>query len=156
MKRNITSSLPGMAHHIVSDDKIQKVTLETKYADTAQPTIDVNMITVGAEPVNPNGEMFVTVEYYVKDALSGFEKGLSLSETRWGVNEDMVSRDHTHIAGHVKSIFKRIQLFIGNIRVLSTCRKAVFPVFGGLLEYRLLIKQGMSSIMILLKSRALK
>ena len=60
------------------DDQIQKVTVETKNPDTTPPTLDVNRITVDAEPanpVNPNGETFVTVEYYVKDDISGFEKG---------------------------------------------------------------------------------
>ena len=60
------------------DDQIQKVTIETKHPDTAPPTLDVNRITVDAEPANPqnpNGETFVTVEYYVKDDISGFEKG---------------------------------------------------------------------------------
>ena len=60
------------------DDQIQKVTVETKNPDTTPPTLDVNRITVDAEPANPgnlNGETFVTVEYYVKDDISGFEKG---------------------------------------------------------------------------------
>ena len=60
------------------DDQIQKVTIETKNPDTTPPTLDVNRITVDAEPANPqnpNGETFVTVEYYVKDDISGFEKG---------------------------------------------------------------------------------
>ena len=60
------------------DDQIQKVTIETKHPDTTPPTLDVNRITVDAEPANPenpNGETFVTVAYYVKDDISGFEKG---------------------------------------------------------------------------------
>ena len=60
------------------DDQIQKVTIETKHPDTTPPTLDVNKITVDAEPVNPanpNGETLVTVAYYVKDDISGFENG---------------------------------------------------------------------------------
>lgn len=60
------------------DEQIQKVTIETKNPDTTPPTLDVNRITVDAEtanPANPNGETFVTVEYYVKDDISGFESG---------------------------------------------------------------------------------
>ena len=60
------------------DEQIQKVTIKTKNPDTTPPTLDVNRITVDAEPANPqnpNGETFVTVEYYVKDDISGFEKG---------------------------------------------------------------------------------
>ncbi len=60
------------------DEQIQKVTIETKNPDTMPPTLDVNRITVDAEPVNPanpNGETLVTVAYYVKDDISGFESG---------------------------------------------------------------------------------
>ena len=60
------------------DDQIQKVTIETKNPDTTPPTLDVNRITVDAEPANPqnpNGETFVNVECYIKDDISGFEKG---------------------------------------------------------------------------------
>ena len=44
------------------DGQIQKVTIETKHPDTTPPTLDVNRITVNAEPANPanpNGETFV-------------------------------------------------------------------------------------------------
>ncbi len=60
------------------DEQIQKVTIETKNPDTIPPTLDVNRITVDAEPanpVNPDGETIVNVECYVKDDISGFEKG---------------------------------------------------------------------------------
>ena len=60
------------------DEQIQTVTIETKNPDTTPPTLDVNRITVDAEPANPanpNGETFVTVAYYVKDDISGFEEG---------------------------------------------------------------------------------
>ena len=60
------------------DEQIQKVTIETKNPDTTPPILDVNRITVDAEtanPENPNGETFVTVTYYVKDDISGFESG---------------------------------------------------------------------------------
>ena len=60
------------------DEQIQKVTVETKNPDTMPPTLDVNRITVDAEPANPenpNGATYVTVACYIKDDISGFEKG---------------------------------------------------------------------------------
>ncbi len=75
------------------DDQIQKVTIETKNPDTKPPTLDVNRITVDAEPANPknpNGETSVTVEYYVKDDISGFEKGSIVIRDPLGGE-----RDHT-------------------------------------------------------------
>ena len=76
------------------DEHIQKVTIETKTPDATPPTLDVNRITVDAEPVNPanpNGETLVTVAYYVKDDISGFEEGQITirdplgSERRYGI-----------------------------------------------------------------------
>ena len=70
--KNVYANLPMI------DDQIQKVTIETKNPDTTPPTLDVNRITVDAKPANPenpNGETFVTVTYYVKDDISGFENG---------------------------------------------------------------------------------
>ena len=60
------------------DDQIQKVTIETKNPDTTPPILDVNRITVDAEPANPenpDGKTFVEVGCYIKDNISGFEKG---------------------------------------------------------------------------------
>ena len=60
------------------DDEIQKVTVETKHPDDTPPTLDVNRISVDAQPVypqNPNGETYVIVECYIKDDISGFERG---------------------------------------------------------------------------------
>ncbi|RKU30908.1 hypothetical protein C6497_03580 [Candidatus Poribacteria bacterium] len=60
------------------DEQIQKVTIETKNPDTTPPTLDVNRITVDAQPANPenpDGATYVTVSYYVKDDISGFERG---------------------------------------------------------------------------------
>ena len=141
------------------DDQIQKVTIETKTPDTTPPTLDVNRITVDAEPVNPanpNGETLVTVAYYVKDDISGFEGGHIAIRDPLGGKVVMVFRDPTVITIQMKFIFKMTQMFIENIPVLSTYRKVVSPVFGGLSEYRLRIKQGITFTTILLKSRALK
>ncbi len=60
------------------DEHIQKVTIQTKTPDTLPPTLDINRITVDAEATNPNapnGETDVTVEFYVKDDVSGYASG---------------------------------------------------------------------------------
>ena len=64
--------------YLPSIRQIQKVTIETKNPDTTPPILDVNRITVNAVPTNPehpNGETFVEVGCYIKDDISGFEKG---------------------------------------------------------------------------------
>ena len=60
------------------DEQIQKVTIKTENPDTVPPTLDINRITVDAKPTNPdapNGETDVTVEFYVKDDVSGYSSG---------------------------------------------------------------------------------
>ena len=57
------------------DEQIQKVTIKTETPDLTPPTLDINKITVDAKPTNlngPNGETDVTVEFYVKDDVSGY------------------------------------------------------------------------------------
>ena len=57
------------------DEHIQKVTIKTENPDTVPPILDINKITVDAEATNPNapnGETDVTVEFYVKDDVSGY------------------------------------------------------------------------------------
>ena len=57
------------------DEQIQKVTIKTKNPDTVPPTLDINRISVDATPINtqaPNGETDVTLEFYVKDDVSGY------------------------------------------------------------------------------------
>ena len=60
------------------DGQIQKVTINTKTPDITPPTLDINRISVDAEATNPNapnGETDVTVEFYVKDDVSGYSSG---------------------------------------------------------------------------------
>ena len=60
------------------DEHIQKVTIKTENSDTVPPTLDINKITVDTEATNPNapnGETDVTVEFYVKDDVSGYSGG---------------------------------------------------------------------------------
>ena len=96
------------------DEQIQKVTIETKTPDTTPPTLDVNRITVDAEPVNPanpNGETLVTVAYYVKDDISGFEKGhIAIrdplgGERRYNIWGPYSYYNHTYSSNHTNEIY---------------------------------------------------
>ena len=89
------------------DNQIQKVTIETKHPDTTPPTLDVNKITVDAEPVNPanpNGETLVTVVYYVKDDISGFERGhIAIRDPLGGERRYNIWGPYTY--NHTKEIY---------------------------------------------------
>ncbi|MDE0396956.1 MAG: T9SS type A sorting domain-containing protein [Candidatus Poribacteria bacterium] len=89
------------------DEQIQKVTIETKHPDATPPTLDVNRITVNAEPANPanpNGETFVTVAYYVKDDISGFERGhIAIRDPLGGERRYNIWGPYTY--NHTKEIY---------------------------------------------------
>ena len=89
------------------DEQIQKVTIETKNPDTMPPTLDVNRITVDAKPTNPenpDGETFVTVTYYVKDDISGFEKGhIAIRDPLGGERSYTISAPYAY--GRTKEIY---------------------------------------------------
>lgn len=56
------------------DEPVQKIAIKTTNPDTVQPDIDLNRITIYAEPTNkeaPDGETLVTVHYYARDDKSG-------------------------------------------------------------------------------------
>ena len=64
------------------DEPIKYIFVETANPDTEAPEIDLNRITVYAEPVNkvtPDGETLVTITYYARDDKSGLNGvGLAL------------------------------------------------------------------------------
>lgn len=56
------------------DEEIRSIVINTNNSDYENPTLDVNNITITAEPTNPdapNGETVVTIKYLVKDNISG-------------------------------------------------------------------------------------
>ena len=58
-----------------SDEIPQTIEVITKTPDLEPPVLDVNKITINAEPVrpdDPNGETIVDVYFYVKDNISGY------------------------------------------------------------------------------------
>ena len=58
------------------DEPIQSIHIETPNPDTKAPELDLNRIVVYAEPANkenPDGETFVTINYYAKDDKSGLD-----------------------------------------------------------------------------------
>jgi hypothetical protein len=59
------------------DQPIQKIYIETPNPDTEAPEVDLNRITVQAEPTHPDapdGETLVTINYYARDNKSGLGK----------------------------------------------------------------------------------
>ncbi|MDL2208821.1 hypothetical protein LJB97_04280, partial [Parabacteroides sp. OttesenSCG-928-O15] len=58
------------------DEPIKKIYVKTNNPDDEAPELDVNRITVYAEPTNkefPDGETLVTINYYVRDNNSGLD-----------------------------------------------------------------------------------
>jgi hypothetical protein len=56
------------------DQPIQKIYIETPNGDTEAPEVDLNRITVYAEPTHPeapDGETLVTINYYARDDKAG-------------------------------------------------------------------------------------
>ena len=59
----------------VIDEEPASITIQTTNPDTQRPTLDLNNITIEAEPTNketPNGETRVYITFKVKDNISGY------------------------------------------------------------------------------------
>ena len=64
--------------YIHLDEPPAKITIKTKNPDFEPPVLDVNRITVDAKPTlpeAPNGETIVTIAFFIKDNISGYEIG---------------------------------------------------------------------------------
>jgi len=64
------------------DEPIQKIRIETANPDTIAPEVDLNRITVYAEPTHPeapDGETLVTINFYARDDKSGLGWGVRYS-----------------------------------------------------------------------------
>ncbi len=60
---------------VVIDEAPASINIQTKNPDTTPPVLDVNRITIEAEPTNPaapNGETKVYITFRVKDNISGY------------------------------------------------------------------------------------
>lgn len=75
-------SLRDVANNRVSislrsiDREPPKITIKTDTPDAEPPTLDINNITINARPTvpeAPNGETIVSVRFFVKDDISGYE-----------------------------------------------------------------------------------
>ncbi|MCZ6671649.1 MAG: hypothetical protein O7C75_01795 [Verrucomicrobia bacterium] len=63
---NLTDGIPGF--------EPVEIEINTTNPDTVVPELDLNRISVSGEPINPlspDGETLVTIQYYVRDDLSG-------------------------------------------------------------------------------------
>ena len=64
--------------YIHLDEPPAKITIKTKNPDFKPPMLDVNRITIDAKPTipeAPNGETIVTITFFIKDNISGYEIG---------------------------------------------------------------------------------
>lgn len=81
IRRVYFTSLPERPQHpteIVVDELPPTIEIKTTNPDITPPTLDLNMITIKAQPTqpeNPNGETIVDMTFRIKDNISGFFYG---------------------------------------------------------------------------------
>ena len=85
---------------ITTDEKPATIEVKTKNPDTTPPVLDLNRITIAAEPTNPaapNGETKVDISFRVKDDISGYSittiwlrdpQGVDHYNTHWISNRE--------------------------------------------------------------------
>ena len=71
------------------DEEPAKITIETNTPDFQPAVLDLNRITINAEPTNPaapDGETIVDISFHIKDNISGYDhSGLHLRDPNGGV-----------------------------------------------------------------------
>ena len=81
---------------IVIDELPATIEVQTANPDTIPPELDVNRITIEAEPTNPaapNGETRVDITFRVKDNISGYKDTAMLLRDPQGVEHYFVHQD---------------------------------------------------------------
>ena len=105
-----------------SDEMPQTIKIHTTNPDLEPPELDLNRITIHADPTNPeepNGETIVDIKFYARDNISGYTLGSMLLRDPHGVTHHYyhypVDRGKLYFQGD-PTIFKEYQ------------RKIVLPV----------------------------
>ena len=68
----------GALADIRLDEPPATIDIQTKNPDSTPPVLDLNQITIKAEPTNPespNGETRVDITFRIKDDISGYKQG---------------------------------------------------------------------------------
>ena len=84
---------------LLADEAPQTIEVQTAFPDITPPELDVNRITVRAEPIrpdDPNGETRVDISFRVRDNISGFHRSLLHLRDPNGVEHPFV---HVHRDG---------------------------------------------------------
>ena len=120
--RGVYFTDPG---HSLSDDEVTidelpaSINIQTKNPDTTPPVLDLNRITIEAEPTNPaapNGETKVDITFRVKDNISGYR------------STDMLLRDPQgveHFFRHHRDEYYYSVYFPGDPTVYKTYQETI-------------------------------
>ncbi len=107
----------------IIDEAPASINIQTKNPDTTPPELDVNRITIEAEPTNlaaPNGETKVDITFRVKDNISGYR------------STDMLLRDPQgveHFFRHHSADFDKVY-FSGDPTVYQTHQQTIILPVG--------------------------
>ena len=81
-------SLIGENDQLVLDEGPYTIEIQTRFPDDTPPVLDLNQITIDAEPTrpeDPNGETLVDISFRVKDDISGYSSSKILLRDPQGV-----------------------------------------------------------------------
>ena len=93
--------------------------MQTRFPDSTPPDLDLNQITIKAEPTHPadpNGETRVDITFRVKDDISGYaSSGLFLRDPQGvihGFNHQAPDNSHMYFSGDDPTVYQTYQLTI--------------------------------------------
>ncbi len=108
---------------IAIDEEPATIEIRTTNPDSAPPTLDINQITIDAEPTNPedpNGETRVEITFRIKDNISGYAKADLFLRDPQGVMHRFV---------HYHDLFHELY-FQGDPTVYQTYQKTIILPVG--------------------------
>ena len=120
--------------HVAGEDPIQAeeapatIEIQTRFPDATPPVLDLNMITIKAEPTNPeapNGETRVDITFRVRDNISGYSSSRLHLRDPQGVRHGFSHYGPNHNLGPDPNLY-----FIGDPTVYQTYQKTVILPIG--------------------------
>ncbi len=120
--------------HVAGEDPIRAteapatIEIQTRFPDITPPELDLNQITIKAEPTNPeapNGETRVDITFRVKDNISGYSSSRLHLRDPQGVRHGFSHYGPNHNLGPDPNLY-----FIGDPTVYQTYQKTVLLPIG--------------------------
>ena len=126
--RDLAGNISGVSFIEGRGEEAQTIEIQTRFPDDTPPELDVNTITIKAEPTNPeapNGETRVDIMFQARDDIAGYNSSRIHLRDPQGVRHGFSHYGNNHDQGPKSNLY-----FIGDPAVYQTYHKIIILPIG--------------------------